>query len=105
MKRINEHTEDLKRDKNFAPTSIKFLKRRKRIRAVAVVIVAVGVGLLLWLLVRSAGAVGGFLGGASPVVAVVGVGLVMVRFVLKILSLLISTMLLILLILLLCGML
>lgn len=72
------------------------------------VIVAVGFGLLLWLLVRSAGAVGsagGFLGGASPVVAVVGVGLVVVRFVLKILSALISSLFLILLILLLCGML
>ncbi len=99
MKRTKQMNCDLKRDENFAQTSMKILRRRKRIRAVAVCLVAVGFGWLCFGVLRLFG------GGAPAWVAPVLIGLVVVRFILRVLSALVSSLLLILLILALCDLL
>lgn len=103
MKRTQGYGYDLKRDENFAQTSMEILRRKKRNRVLAAVIVAVGFGLLFWwggsVALRA-------LSGAGPGwLAPVLIGWVVLRFVRRVLAALLSALFWILVILALCGLL
>lgn len=100
MKRAQQTITDLKRDKNFAPTNIKFSGRKKLV--LAVVFVAVGVGLLLW---GGSVALRSLSGAGSGWLAPVLIGWVVLRFIRRVLAALFSTLFWIVLILALCGLL
>lgn len=103
MERTQDSRYDLKRDENFAQTSINFLRRRRKNRVWAAVIVAVVVGLLLlWggsVVLRSLSGAGS--GWLAPVL----IGWVVLRFIRRVLAAFFSALIWIIVILALSGLL
>ncbi len=100
MKRTKEKIYDLKRDENFAQTSMDSRRRKRQNRIAAVLIVAAGVGLLVWGISEFLRAFsGGVPGWLAPVLA----GWVGLRFVRRILAALFSALFWMIVIYALCG--
>lgn len=103
MERIQDSRYDLKRDENFAQTSMKILGRKRKNRVWAAVIVAVVVGLLL---VWGGSVVFQSLSGAgSGWLVPVLIGWVVLRFIRRVLAAFFSALIWILVILALSGLL
>lgn len=105
MERTQDSRYDLKRDENFAQTSMKILGRKRKNRVWAAVIVAVIVAVVVGLLLLWGGsAVLRSLAGSGPGwVAPVLIGWVCLRFIRRVLAALFSALIWIVIILALCG--
>lgn len=100
MKRTKDNQYDLKRDENFAQTSMNFWRARRKNRIWAAVIVAVGFGLLLW---GGSVALGSLAGTGPGWLAPVLIGWVVLRFIRRVLAAFLSALTWIIIILALCG--